>query len=125
MHENLKDFLLQVLSIILYGFASMLFIFIINTHFQMNEAFLKAYMQQRTVSEGIPISLAKGDFTKGTDIIFSIYDGLENPITIDGVEVPADVDVSKFNFSMIDCNRSYKRTSYINDAGKIVKVAYH
>jgi hypothetical protein len=105
--------------------AMMLFIFILNGHFQMKEAFLRAYNQNGTLSEGEEIDFTEDNFEKGSNIILSIYYGLEYPISIDDIEITANADSSYFNYLIIDYDRIYKKITYINDAGQVVKVAYN
>jgi len=125
MHENINDFLYQLFSILIYFMAMMLFIFILNGHFQMKEAFLIAYNQNGTLSEGEEIDFTEDNFEKGSNIILSIYYGLEYPISIDDIEITANADSSYFNYLIIDYDRIYKKITYINDAGQVVKVAYN
>lgn len=125
MHENINDFLYQLFSILIYVMAMMLFIFIINGHFQMKEAFLRAYNQHGTLSEGEEINFTEDNFEKGSNIILSIYYGLEYPISIGDIEITANADSSYFNYLIIDYNRIYKKTTYINNSGQVVKVAYY
>lgn len=125
MHENIYEFLYQVMAVLALAISIMLFILVMNTTCQLKEAFLQAYTQQSNIFEGDLLSSAEYDWVKGSNIIFNIYYELDCPISIDGFEVPLGVDVSRFDFSIIDCNRKYKRIPFINETGKIIRVDYH
>lgn len=125
MSENIHDFLYQMIAIITFIVASILYVFIINATNQMKEGFTTAYKSQGVICEADVTNGYQVDEARGSDIIFSIYYGLEYPIRIDETEIPLNIDVGQFDFSIINSERQYKRLPLINDKGIIIKIHYY
>lgn len=124
MDENLHEFLYQIAAILIFIAASMLFWFIVKASFQMKEAFQTAYNTQGTLWES-KTALSEEDWVKGSDIIFSIYYGIECPITVEGIEISENEDVIECDLSIIDKIKKYKRSYQINEHGRVIKVNYY
>lgn len=151
MQENILEFLSHIGNIILFTLSSTLFVFILTTTNQMKEAFQQSYNNQgilreesapnrpdntietevKTTSKTTSTTSKSTPNNKdeivvsGSEIIVNVYQKLECPIEVDNVEILPSVDLSSFNFDLIEWDKQYRKKVILNTEGKVIRVEYY
>lgn len=123
MNENISEFLSHLMALLLFVFACMIVMALYSASVQMKDAFEKTYKGQGMVyeSKSVPQEVRVG----GAEIVMNIYDGLEYPIAVENLEIPANVEVSDFDYSIIRLNKKYQQCNQLDASGKVIKVIYY